>query len=145
MDPVTIATAVVAFLSPYFAEGGKAAAKKVGEALVATIKRRFQGKPAAEEALKDVEEAPQDEDLQAALRVQLKKVMRQDEAFAAELATLLDEARRSAPTTYQARVTGSGAAALSTGGGPAAAAGRGIAIGSVGGDVSTGDQRDKED
>jgi hypothetical protein len=105
MDPVTIATAVVAFLSPYFAEGGKAAAKKVGEALVATIKRRFQGKPAAEEALKDVEEAPQDEDLQAALRVQLKKVMQQDEAFAAELATLLDEALRSAPATYQITVS----------------------------------------
>jgi hypothetical protein len=139
MDPVTIATAVVAFLSPYFTEGGKAAAKKVGEALVATIKRRFQGKPAAEEALKDVEETPQDEDLQAALRVQLKKVMQQDEVFAAELATLLDEARRSAPATYQARLIGSGA--IAQGEGATAVGERGVAIGgSVGGDVSTGDK-----
>jgi hypothetical protein len=35
MDPASIATTVVTFLAPYLAEGGKAAAKKIGEALVA--------------------------------------------------------------------------------------------------------------
>jgi hypothetical protein len=137
MDPAAIATTVVAFLSPYLVEGGKAAAKKVGEKLVAAIERRFKGKPAAEEALEDVKNDPQDEDIQAALRVQLKKAMKKDETFAAELAELLDEAKTEAPVTYQAAVYGSGAIAQGTG---AAAAGEGgIAVsGNVGGSISTG-------
>ena len=68
MDPTSIATAVVAFLAPYLAEGGKAVAKKAGEALVAALERRFKGKPAAEEAMNDMKATPQDEDVQAALR-----------------------------------------------------------------------------
>ena len=137
MNLAAIATTVVAFLSPYLAEGGKAAAKKVGEKLVAAIERRFKGRSSAEEALEDVKNDPQDEDFQAALRVQLKKAMKKDETFAAELAELLDEAKTEAPVIYQAAVYGSGAIAQGTG---AAAAGEGgIAVsGNVGGSISTG-------
>jgi hypothetical protein len=137
MDPAAIATTVVAFLSPYLAEGGKAAAKKVGEKLVAAIERRFKGKSAAEEALEDVKNDPQDEDFQAVLRVQLKKAMKKDETFAAELATLLKEAEAAAPATYQATVHGSGA--IAQGSGAVAAGAGGVAVGgNVGGSVSTG-------
>ena len=137
MDPAAVATTVVAFLSPYLVEGGKAAAKKVGEKLVAAIEQRFKGKPAAEEALEDVKNDPQDEDIQAALRVQLKKAMQKDEAFAAELAELLEEAKAAGPPTYHAEVHGSGA--IAQGEGTAAAGEGGIAVsGKVGGSISTG-------
>jgi hypothetical protein len=115
MNLAAIATAVVAFLSPYLVEGGKAAAKKVGEALVGAIERRFQGKPAAEETLEDMRSEPEDDDIQAALRVQLKKAMKADETFAAELEGLLEQAEEAAPATYQAVVHGSGAIAQGPG------------------------------
>jgi hypothetical protein len=138
MDPATIGTAVVAFLSPYLAEGGKAAAKKAGEALVAAIERRFKDQPAAQEALEDMKYDPQDDDIQAALRVQLKKAMQADEAFAAELAGLVEEAQAAAPATYRAAVYGSGAVAQ--GPGAVAAGERGVASGgSAPGTIITGD------
>jgi hypothetical protein len=138
MDLAAIATAVVAFLSPYLIEGGKAAAKKVGQALVGAIERRFQGKPAAQEALDDLKSEPQDDDVQAALRVQLKKAMKADEAFASELEGLLEEAKEAAPTTYQAVVHGSGA--IAQGPGAVAAGERGVAIGrDAQGPIITGD------
>jgi hypothetical protein len=137
MNLAAIATTVVAFLSPYLAEGGKAAAKKVGEKLVAAIERRFKGKSSAQEALEDMKSDPQDEDFQAVLRVQLKKAMKKDETFAAELAELLEEAEAAAPATYRATVYGSGA--IAQGEGTAAAGEGGIAVsGKVGGSVSTG-------
>jgi len=139
MDPVTIGTAVVAFLSPYLVEGGKAAAKKAGEALVAAIERRFEDKPAARESLDDMKNDPQDDDFQAALRVQLKKTMKADEEFAVELAELLEEAKAAAPAAYQAAVYGSGA--IAQGPGAVAAGERGVAVGgNVGGDIVTGDR-----
>jgi hypothetical protein len=147
MNLAAIATAVVAFLSPYLAEGSKAAAKKVGEKLVAAIEQCFSGKPAAEEALEDVKNDPQDEDFQAALRVQLKKAMKKDETFAAELAELLEEAKAAAPATYQAAVYGSGA--IAQGPGATAAGEGGMAVGrdvkgniSIGGGSVTGDPND---
>jgi len=138
MDPATIGTAVVAFLSPYLAEGGKAAAKKAGGALVAAIERRFKDQPAAQEALEDMKDDPQDDDVQAALRVQLKKAMQADEAFAAELAGLVEEAQAIAPATYRAAVYGSGAVAQ--GPGAAAAGEHGVATsGDAQGPIITGD------
>ncbi len=43
VDPriAEVAAAVVAALVPYLTEGGKAAARKAGEALFGAIKRRF--------------------------------------------------------------------------------------------------------
>lgn len=111
MDPAAMVTAVVAFLHLYLVEGGKATAKKVGEALVGAIERRFKGKPAAEEALDDLKIEPEDDDIQAALRVQLKKAMKDDEAFGPELKGLLEKAKAKAPATSQAAVYGSGAIA----------------------------------
>jgi len=94
MDPQTIsviATTAVGFLAPYLAKAGEEAAKKVGEDVYKAIKTHFDKKPVAQEALADLEKAPSDADFQAALRVQLKKLLTADEAFAAELEALIQK------------------------------------------------------
>ena len=131
MDPVTIATGVVAFLSPFLVEGGKAMAKKAGEALVTALERRFKDRPAAQEALGDVKQEPRNEDFQAVLRVQLQKALAADGEFLAEVARLLKEAQADAGTAgYHAEVHGSGAIAQGPG---AVAAGAGSVV--VGGSL----------
>jgi hypothetical protein len=94
MDPQTIstiATTVVGILSAYLAKAGEAAAKKFGEDIYQVLKARLGKKPAAQEALADLEKAHDDTDLQAALRVQLKKLLAEDEAFAVQLQHMLQE------------------------------------------------------
>lgn len=144
MDPVSIATAVVAFLAPYLAEGGKAAARKIGEKMVDALERRFQGKVVAETALKDMKEEPQDPDNQAALRKEIKRVLREDSSFQSELTSLLKEAQETAPETYRAVVRGSGAVAQ--GEGAVAAGAGGVAVGgNVSGEsIIAGDDTDTE-
>ena len=147
MDPATIATAVVTFLIPLLAEGGKSAAKKGGEALVAALERRFKEKPAAQEALEDVKKDPQDEDLQAALRVQLKKLLAADEAFRAELTQLLEQLKSTSGGGVLAQ--GEGAVAAQTVGGSIVTGGVKLEGGSifVGGQqvVARGDATDDKD
>ena len=139
MDPATIATTVVAFLAPYLAEGGRAVAKKAGEALVGALERRFKGQPVPQTALDDFKADPQDGDNQGALRKELKKALAADDEFLAELAQLLEQAQAEAPApTYHAEVHGSGAVAQGPG---AAAAGAGgfVVSGDVKGPIITGD------
>jgi hypothetical protein len=145
MDPASIATTVVTFLAPYLAEGGKAAAKKIGEALMAALERRFKGKPAAEEAMNDMKATPQDPDAQAALRHQLKKALMADPEFLAELVGLLGEVETEAPGTgYHAEVHGSGA--IAQGPGAVAAGEGGLAVGGdVKGDISITGSRWQEE
>ncbi len=49
MNPIIpeIARRTVALLAPYLAEGGKATARKAGEALVALLERRLSGRLSA--------------------------------------------------------------------------------------------------
>ncbi len=94
MDPQSInvlTTAAIGILSPYLAKAGEVVAKKLGEDIYRVLKTRFGKKPSAQEALTDLEKTPDDPDLQAALRVQLKKLLAEDEAFAAQLQHLLEE------------------------------------------------------
>jgi hypothetical protein len=137
MDPITLATTASAFLSPYLVKAGEKAAEKIGEKLpdIAAkvwnaVTAKFKGKPAAEEAVKDLVANPDDEDNRAAFRKELRKVLEAEPTFAAELARLLDSAQHQVGDTIT--VSGSGAAA--TKGGVAAGAG-GAA---VGGDVQGG-------
>jgi len=99
MDPISsLASVVVAALAPYLAkageefskEAGKAASRKIGD-LYAALARHFQKKPTAAGALADLKATPNDEDAQAALRLQLKKQMKADPAFADELRQILDQ------------------------------------------------------
>jgi len=138
MNPAAIATAVVTFLIPFLAEGGKAAAKKGGEALIAALERRFERKPAAQEALDDVKKAPQDEDFQTVLRVQLQKILAADEAFRAELTQLLQ--RLDAAPDAGVVAQGEGAVAAGTVGGSVVSGGVKLEGGStfVGGNQNSG-------
>ncbi len=87
-----IAAAAVGILSPYLAKTGEVAAKELGEDLYNLLKARLGKKPAAQETLSDLEAAPEDPDLQATLRVQLKKLLAEDEEFADQLRGFLEKA-----------------------------------------------------
>ena len=98
MDPTSLAATAVAALAPYLAkaaekfaeETGKAAADKIG-ALYQALKTRFENKPAAQEALTDLEANPNNEDAKAALRRQLTKQMDTDPSLKDTLQELLND------------------------------------------------------
>lgn len=95
MDSQTInvmAATAIGFLSPYLAKAGEATAKKIGEDIYQVLKAHFDKKPAAQEALTDLEKSPNDSDFQAALRVQLKKILAEDEVLVIQLRRLLQAA-----------------------------------------------------
>ena len=135
-------TAVLAPALPYLIQSGS----KISESLlqqigadvwekVKAIWQRLQpeieSKPSALEAAKDLAESSEDEDLRAALRVQLKKILSTDLKLAAELAHLLAETEPQAG--HHVEVHGDGAAAV---GNRAVAAGKGGVA--IGGDVRGG-------
>ena len=125
---VTSAWTLLQPLLPVIAAKG---AEKLGEAagadLWTAIKKKFDLQAAAKEALADLLKAPADSDVQAAFRVQLKKQLEADPAFAAELFHLLE----AAGSAYQAHNAGSGAIAQGPG---AQAAGEGGMI--INGDLT---------
>jgi hypothetical protein len=98
---------VVKFLAPCLPfllnVGNKAvegASQKVGEdvwnkakAIWAKLHPKVEAKEAAKEAAADVAQKPEDEDLQASLRVQLKKILDADTALAEEIAKILQETK----------------------------------------------------
>jgi hypothetical protein len=94
---------LVKFLAPclpfLLKVGNKAvegASEKVGEdvwnkakAIWAKLHPKVEAKEAAKEAATDVAQKPEDEDLQASLRVQLKKILDADTALAEEISKIL--------------------------------------------------------
>ena len=101
MDPIPLATAVTALLAPYLIKVGEKAAEKIGAALPdqigqlwTAVSEKLKGKPAAQEAVKDLTATPTDEDTQAAFRKELKKLLAEDADFVAELSQLLQAAQR---------------------------------------------------
>ena len=94
---------IVKFLAPCLPfllnVGNKAvegASQKVGEdvwnkakAIWAKLHPKVEAKEAAKEAAADVAENPENEDLQASLRVQLKKILDADTTLAEEIAKIL--------------------------------------------------------
>ncbi len=105
MDIVTLTAFISPFLPFLIKLGGKAAEKatesvagKFGEASWAKaqavwekLSPKIEAKESAKEAAIDFANAPDDEDLQVALRVQLKKLLAQDEALANAIAQILQE------------------------------------------------------
>ncbi|MEH2158212.1 hypothetical protein [Nostoc sp.] len=74
------------------------ASQKVGEdvwnkakAIWAKLHPKVEAKEAANEAATDVAQKPEDEDLQASLRVQLKKILEADTVLAEEIAKIWEE------------------------------------------------------
>jgi len=111
---------------PYLVKGiklaGQEAAKKLGEkaseqgfdhakALWEKLRPKVEAKPAALEAVQDAAEHPDDEDALAALRLQLKKLLAEDQPLAQELARLLQQAQAGGRT-----VTASGNRSVAIGG-----------------------------
>ena len=92
-----LAKGAVAALTPYLVDMGKGASKIGAENklsdLYRTIKERTKETPRADEALSDLEDAPEDQDLQASLRVQLKKLLENNPDLIEELRQKLQEAR----------------------------------------------------
>jgi hypothetical protein len=106
MDPTALAAAATALLAPYVAKAGEKLAEKVGEKLPeqmgklwTAIAAKFKGKPAAEEAAKDLAANPKDEDNQAAFRKELKKLLAEDGGFVNELEQLLKSAQAATSIT----------------------------------------------
>lgn len=126
MDPKILADALTTFLTPampYLVSGGGELVKEAGETLSekapewikglwAKLRPKVEEKPAAAEAVQDVAKAPEDVDAQAALRIQLRKILEADSSFAAEVAKLIEAA--GPKTSYQAELHGSGAIAQGT-------------------------------
>ena len=107
MDIVALTHAVTTTLVPvlpYLLKAGEKAAeeagkKAAGEAwdwakeLWTRLRPRVEAKPAALEAVQDVAHTPDDEDAQAALRVQFKKLLAEDETLAVEVTQWWEKAR----------------------------------------------------
>lgn len=125
MDPSQLSQ-FLAPLLPYLLKGGmelaKSAAGELGKKLSADawdglkrlaekIQQKTKAKPALQEALTDAQNAPDDEDVIAALRLQLRKLLSEDQALAAEIARLWDEAKAAGVT-----VTASGNRSVAIGG-----------------------------
>jgi poly-gamma-glutamate capsule biosynthesis protein CapA/YwtB (metallophosphatase superfamily) len=140
MDPITIANAATALLLPYLARVKGTLASDVepnptepAGKMWGAVQTKFQGKPAAEGAAEELATKVDDPDNQEAFLLQLKKALREDPAFADQLAALLN------PGAGGEKVSNTGSGAVVTGGGVAAGTG-GIAIGgNVGGSVVFGD------
>ncbi len=128
MDP-QLPAQLVQYLAPYLPYllkglklAGQEAAKKLGEkageqgldqakTLWEKLRPKVEAKPAALEAATDVAANPKDEETLAALRLQLKKLLVEDEALAQELARLLQQAQAPGRT-----VTASGERSVAIGG-----------------------------
>jgi len=107
VDLAQLAQTIAAFLSPflpYLLKAGEKAAEEAGKkfgcdawerakALWGKLRPKVEAKPAAQEAAQDVAKAPADADAQAALRLQLRKLLAEDEALTAEVARLWEEAK----------------------------------------------------
>ncbi len=108
MDPVSLAATLTGFLIPllpYLLKGGEEAVKEVGKkfggavwdkasALWAKLRPRLAAKPAAQEAVQEVAQAPEDQDARGAFNLQVRKLLAEDSDLAQELAHWLAEARR---------------------------------------------------
>ena len=93
---VKILAPCLPFLMTMGNKAAEAASEKVGEdiwnkakAIWAKLYPKVGAKPSAQEAAEDVAKAPEDEDLQASLRVQLKKILENDKPLAEEITKIL--------------------------------------------------------
>ncbi len=86
----SLAAAAVSLLVSFLTKAGEAASRKAGEDIYQRLKARFQQRPAAQEVLAELERQPNDADVQAAARLQLRKLLEEDQAFATVLHELVE-------------------------------------------------------
>jgi hypothetical protein len=98
---------------PYLLASGQKAVEEIGKeagsdawraakSLWEKLRPKIEARPAALEAAEDVASTPTDEDSLAALRVQLKKLLTEDQALAAEIAHMNEEAKKQGLTVIAA-------------------------------------------
>jgi hypothetical protein len=110
----TLASSIVAALASYFRKRSGRPLQETSQTtsggvdiFYETVKTRLQAHSAAMEALADLEAAPGDPDIQAALRLQLKKLIMADPALAHELRQMLEETMQGRqPVTFVTQVHG---------------------------------------
>jgi hypothetical protein len=126
MDPVSLATVLTAFLAPvlpYLLKGGEKAAEEVGKkfgsavwdkaaTLWARLRPRLQARPAAQEAVAEVAQAPEDQAAQGALNLQVRKILTEDSDLAQEMARWLEEARQAGVITIITTASGERSVAI---------------------------------
>jgi len=99
----SLTTALVPLL-PYLLKAGEKAAEETGKiaagqsweltkSLWSKLKPKVEAKPTALEAAREAAQTPSDEDVQAALRVQLKKLLTEDQSLAAEVSRWLEQSK----------------------------------------------------
>ncbi len=139
MDAGNLAAGLTAFLAPalpYLLTGVEEASGALGAKLAedtwekakeiwGRLRPQVEANSVAKVVAADLAQAPDDPDAQAALRLQLKKLLAEDAQLASELARLLESA--GPRVSYQAELHGSGA--IAQGSGAIAAGERGIAVG----------------
>ena len=118
LDIALLTTSTWTALQPYLPVLATKAAEKIGEKVPEAVgkvwtalKKKFDTKAAAKEALTDLLKSTADGDLQAAFREQLKKLLAEDADFAGNMDQLL----KAAGTSYNARLEGDGAIAQGDG------------------------------
>jgi hypothetical protein len=142
-DLTTLAPLVLTTLTPYLTTFATTAAEEIGKKVPevagkvwVVLKKKFDTKEAAREALEDLLKKPDSEAFQTVFKVQLEKMLTNDPAFAQELAKLLPAATGE---SYNANLTGSGA--IAQGKGAQAVGAGGIMVGgNVSGNVVVGDK-----
>jgi hypothetical protein len=128
-------TALQPVLPIIAAKGAEEIGKLAVSEIWGAIKKKFDTKSAAKEALEELLKAPGDEDVQGQFRVHLKKLLQEDASFAADLSKLLE----SAGSDFKGQVIGSGA--LAQGNGATAVGQGGIYIGGNAGDMNAGKKK----
>ena len=109
MDNGELIGQAVAYATGLLGKAAGKAADKLGGAIGNKLLSVLRGNAKTSEALDDLGREPDDGDLQAALRVQLKKAVREDDALREELAAIMGEAIQAGWRVKQtATVTGDG-------------------------------------
>lgn len=127
-----IAAQALAALLPALTDAIESGSSSAPTPIHTVLAERFASRPSAQEALSDLEKTPQDEDLQASVRSQIRRLLDEDPAFTAELQSLLES---SPAGSVNASNRGVAAGQL-----------RGTVItGDIGGSVSIGGSGDKDE
>lgn len=117
----SLTTALVPLL-PYLLKAGDKAAEETGKAVAgqtlewakslwSKLKPKVEAKPEALEAAQDIAQYPDDQDAQAALRRQFRKLLTEDQSLAEEVSRWLEQGKAAGIT-----VTASGERSVAIGG-----------------------------
>lgn len=118
MDPVSLATAVTAFLIPYLKNIGEEVLGELGKSAWHLIMESFKDKPASASTAQEFAANTDDPDNQAAFEAQLRKALKENPELAKEIEGLLKQAEETGiANSNGALAAGDGSAAVKIGGG----------------------------